>query len=717
MYRDLHEFVGALERSGELITISEPVCAVLEVAEIVDRVSKSPAPSPSSAAAVRNDPQHHTLGGPALLFNNITGAEFPLLINAYGSYRRTEMALGVPRLSEPSLSSGFEAIAARIAELVTPRPPRSWREALSMAGWFAPLLKIGPRRRKGPGACQQVVRTGDEIDLTLLPLIRCWPHDGDPESLGYPPGVNDGIEGLGHPGTRPDEWDAEFRGRYITFAHIHTIHADDAADPRPASHNIGMYRLQLLGKDRLAMHWHMHHDGARHWRSWKKLGKPMPVAIAFGGESVLPYAATAPLPPGVSELLMAGFLNGRGIEMVRAKTVPLWVPANAEIVIEGFVRTDAGEPDWDPTGHEPLGPGAVFEGPFGDHTGFYSLPDRYPIVEVSAVTHRRDAILPATIVGLPPQEDYYLGKATERLFLPLLKVLVPDIEDYDLPMFGAFHNCAFVRIDKAYPMQARRVMHAVWGAGQMAWTKSIFVVSDDVDVHDQRAVLEAAAKFCRPLHDVEVVRGPLDILDHAAPHHGAGSKIGFDCTPKWPGEEAGGDLPPAPRRLPSTGEIAAYTDRVRMIDGVLDAAVPDDAPGWLLIAVDRGPDEPERVGLGRRVLGEVLAMDPGFTPRPPFVVAVGRGVDLAADGLFHWLANMDPGRDVIRHTGAHGDTLAFDATPKTPGDASNGEPVRGWPPVLTMDPEIVERVDARWSAYGIGASAGARNAIDSPHNA
>ncbi|MBZ0172192.1 MAG: UbiD family decarboxylase, partial [Phycisphaerales bacterium] len=334
MYRDLHEFVGALERSGELLTVSESVDAVLEVAEITDRVSKSAAPSAPSAAARKNDPRFSDRGGPALLFNNIEGAAFPLLINAFGSYRRTEMALGCDR-------SGFDSIADRIAGFVKPQPPRSFRDALAKARQFAPLLKIGPKRRRGPGPCQQVVRTGDKIDLTLLPLIRCWPHDGDPASLGYPEGINDAVEGLGHPDKTHDEWDAECRGRYITFAGIHTIHADDAGQPKPSTHNIGMYRLQLLGKDRLAMHWHMHHDGARHWRSWKERGEPMPVAIAFGGESVLPYAATAPLPPGISELLMAGFLHGRGIEMTRARTVPLWVPANAEIVIEGFVRTDA----------------------------------------------------------------------------------------------------------------------------------------------------------------------------------------------------------------------------------------------------------------------------------------------------------------------------------------------------------------------------------------
>ncbi|MFZ4574897.1 MAG: UbiD family decarboxylase, partial [Phycisphaerales bacterium] len=314
-------------------------------------------------------------------------------------------------------------------------------------------------------------------------------------------------------------------------------------------------------KRKAAMHWHMHHDGARHWRSWKKKGEPMPVAIALGGESVLPYAATAPMPPGISELLLAGFLNRGAIPLVDCKTVPLQVPANSEMVIEGFVDTSAGFIGWDPKQirerkpeywanategdrgsfwRRELGEGAVFEGPFGDHTGFYSLPDRYPVLTVTAITHRRRAVYPTTIVGLPPQEDYYLGKATERIFLPLLRTIVPDIIDYDLPMFGAFHNCAFIKIKKEYPLHARRVMHAIWGAGQMSWTKVIVVVDDDVDVHDQEAVLFNMCSNADPGRDLEVVNGPLDILDHAAPRLGAGHKLGIDATRKIAGEEVGG---------------------------------------------------------------------------------------------------------------------------------------------------------------------------------
>ena len=270
--------------------------------------------------------------------------------------------------------------------------------------------------------------------------------DGDPSAVGWD--------------CSPEQaGTARGQGRYITFAGIHTIHARDRGRKKPPSHNIGMYRVQLIDETRVAMHWHLHHDGAAHWRSWKEIGEPMPIAICLGGESVLPYAATSPLPPGISELLMAGFLNGAGIPMVMGQTVPLRV-RNAEIVIEGYVRTDAGQIGWDPDSEEPLGDGAVVEGPFGDHTGWYSMPDRYPIVDVTAMTHRENAIYPTTIVGIPPQEDYYLGKATERVFLPLLKIRtrhrrLPPANVRMLPQLR-------VRLDtQELPTSTRRLMHAI----------------------------------------------------------------------------------------------------------------------------------------------------------------------------------------------------------------------------------------------------------------
>ncbi|MEE8247682.1 MAG: UbiD family decarboxylase, partial [Alphaproteobacteria bacterium] len=674
MFTTLGDFLAKLESVGELHRVSAEVSPVLEIAEIADRQSKSLAPSTSAIARV-TDPGHHDLGGRALLFERVAGCDFPLAINVFGSSRRMEMALGCDE------RGGFEAIARRIASLTRPEPPKSVWAALAKAREFLPLLRIPPRR-VGRGACQQVVKLTrrGEVDLTRLPLLKCWPLDGDPGAVGWPIGAEAAGTFAG-------------AGRYVTFAGMHTIHADDAGAAKPASHNIGMYRAPLLDPTHLAMHWHLHHDGAAHWRSWKRLGKPMPIAISFGGEPVLPYAATAPLPPGMSELLMAGFLHGRGIPMVAARTVPLRVPANSEIVIEGFVSTECGPIDFDPAAGEPLGPGAVLEGPFGDHTGFYSLPDRYPIVEVTAVTHRRDAVFGAIIVGPPPQEDYYLGKATERIFLPLLRVLIPDIEDYHLPLFGCFHNCAFIKIRKVYPLQARRVMHAIWGAGQMAWTKFIVVIDDDVDVHDEEAVLRRVFEHVHFGRDLELVNGPLDILDHAAPRLGAGHKIGIDATRKIPGEEVAG-FPVTP---PASGQDAARVqadlgEHLIGRAGIATLSAPAFGRGRLVfIGVDKsrprqGVEAIEAVW-GRAADGVADC-----------VVAVNASVDTGdwQSVLFHLCANTDPGRDRVQRD----HRLGFDATTKLPGDERNGQPVRPYPPIMEMSEQIKERVIARWAEYG-----------------
>ncbi|MBL8745844.1 MAG: UbiD family decarboxylase [Phycisphaerae bacterium] len=688
MFATTRDFVGALDRAGELRRVGARVSPILEVAEIADRVSKSRCANLPSPAARLADPRFHALGGHALLFENVEGAEFPLLINGWGSYRRMEMALGCPE--------GFESIAGRIADLVKPQPPRSLGEALSKLRQVLPLLRVPPKRLKRAGPCQEVVITGDSVDIRRLPIIRCWPRDGDFASLGYPAEVNDHIPGV-------DSRDENIRGRYITLGGIHTIHARDIDDPKPSSHNIGMYRVQVLGRNTMAMHWHMHHDGAAHWRSWKAKGEPMPVAIALGGESVMPYAATCPLPPGLSELLMAGFLNGGGIPLCRAKSVPLWVPAHAEIVIEGYVSHRAGGIGWGP--HDgALGEGAVFEGPFGDHTGFYSLPDRYPILTVTALTHRRDPIYPTTIVGLPPQEDYYLGKATERIMLPLLKTILPDIEDYDLPMFGAFHNAAFVRVKKHYPLHARRVMHGVWGAGQMSWTKSIVVVDDDVDVHDTAAVLRAVGERCVPARDIETVRGPLDILDHSAPFLGAGSKAGFDATRKSSEAEVhrhvegpAAELCAAGPIEPALGDRArAAEERIRSLPGVLDARVPEALGGWWLFI----RAEHTQAGAGAcliKLLGGLA--DEIALPRWTVVVGPDADVSNLDDALFHWAANHSHGRDA--YLSVCGRRIAFDAMPKLPGDERHGEPVRAWPPLIRMDEATRALVSKRWAEYGL----------------
>jgi 4-hydroxy-3-polyprenylbenzoate decarboxylase len=485
----LRDFLAELDREGELARVKARVSPVLEISAIADRMSKSPAPHGNheldrSPAA--------KLGGKALLFENVEGSDIPVAINTFGSYWRVNRALGTANLS---------ALAERVGQLVKPEIPTTLLDKMKRLPDLMKMASFPPKTVRS-GICQQVVLEADKADLTRLPLIQCWPLDGNLDSgQVFDRAATAAVSERG-------------TGRYITLGGVFT------RNPESGDRNIGMYRVQLFGRRKCAMHWHMHHDGARHFRLWQKRDEKMPLAIVLGGESVLPYAATAPLPPGIEELLFAGFLNGGGIELVQCRTIDMEVPANAEIVIEGFV--DPNE--------------KLMEGPFGDHTGFYSLADWYPSFHVTAITHRKDPVYPTTVVGKPPMEDYYLGKATERIFLPLLRMIVPDILDYSLPISGVFHNSAFIKIRKEYPYQARRVMHAIWGAGQMAFTKFIIVVDEHVNVHDEQDVLFHLFSNCDPQRDSEIVHGPVDILDHASPDMGAGSKIGFDATAKWPSE-------------------------------------------------------------------------------------------------------------------------------------------------------------------------------------
>jgi 4-hydroxy-3-polyprenylbenzoate decarboxylase len=465
---DLQTFVRELEQRKWLKRITVEVDPRLEITEITDRVTKT--------------------GGPALLFENVKGHDWPVLINTFGTKERMCLALGC---------EDFDEIAARVQALIKPELPSTLVQKIRKLPELAQLGSLPPKIVKR-GICQEVVRV-DDADVTRMPAIKCWPQDG---------------------------------GRYITLGAVFT------KDPETGERNIGMYRVQIFEPKLCAMHWHMHHDGARHFRKYKARGERMPLAIALGGPIVMPYAATCPLPPDVSEALFAGFLNGGPVELVPCVTQPrIEVPATSEIVIEGYIDPD-----------EKL----ILEGPFGDHTGFYSLADYYPRFHITAITHRKSPIYPTIIVGKPPQEDYWLGKATERIFLPLLQMSIPDIIDYNLPMFGCFHNCAFVKIRKEYPYQARRVMSAIWGAGQMAFTKIIVVVDEHVDVHNEQDVLFHLCANVDPKRDIMVVDGPLDILDHAAPACGAGSKMGIDATRKLAGE---GPVRPWPDEIVMSPEI------------------------------------------------------------------------------------------------------------------------------------------------------------------
>ena len=410
--------------------------------------------------------------GPALLFENVKGSRFPVAINVLGSERRMCKALGVTRLDE---------LGERIAEMIKPDIPDSFLGKIKMLPMLARLTTVPPKK-VSHGACQEVALTGGQVDLFKLPVIQCWPQDA---------------------------------GRFVTFGQVFT------RNPETGDRNVGMYRLQLRDQNTTAMHWHLHHDGCQHYMTHKRLGTKMPIAVSLGGDPVYPYMATAPLPPATDECLLGGFLRGKPVELVRCKTIDMEVPANADFIIEGYI---------DPT--EPL----VTEGPFGDHTGFYSLADQFPIYHVTAITHRSNPIYPTTIVGKPPMEDCWMGKATERIFLPLIKMFVPEVVDYDLPWFGVFHNFAFIAIKKRWPQQARKVMSAVWSLGQMMFSKIVVIVDEHVNVHNYDEVWFHVGANVHPGRDMVFCEGPTDILDHAAPVCGVGHKMGIDATRKFPEE-------------------------------------------------------------------------------------------------------------------------------------------------------------------------------------
>ena len=456
----LPDFVTAIEQIGELVRIHQPVRTHLEIAEIADRAMKLPG------------------GGPALLFQRPVlpdGREssIPVAINLFGSHRRMRLALGVAAVDE---------IADRISELLNLKVPDGLLGKLSLLPKLAEMAKFPPRTRSGRPPCQAVVLQGDDIDLDTIPFLQTWPQDG---------------------------------GRYITLPLVIT------RDPGSGTRNVGMYRVQVQGKRELAMHWQRHKTGAAHWREMAQRGETMPVVIALGGDPVSVYSGSAPLPPGIDEFLLAGFIRKRPVDLARAVTCDLEVPAEAEIVIEGYI---------DPC--EPL----VMEGPFGDHTGFYSLADEYPRVHVTAVTMKQQPLYAATLVGRPPMEDFYLGNATERIFLPLLKLTVPEIVDYHMPPAGIFHNLVFVSINKQYPGQAYKVMHALWGQGLMSLSKVLIIVDHDVNVQDADEVWWVALNNIDPKRDTEFARGPVDVLDHASAAFTFGSKMGIDATRKWPEE-------------------------------------------------------------------------------------------------------------------------------------------------------------------------------------
>jgi len=603
-YDDLHAFVSRLEAAGELVRITTPVSPHLEITEIADRVSKGP--------AARNK---------ALLFENVEGSSMPVLINAYGSARRMAWALGVDDL---------EDLHHNLAKLIDPRLPKGMR-AMAGRGWdllgALRSIGLGPKRvRQGKARCQQVINAHNP-SLDTLPIPTCWPEDGGP---------------------------------YITLPQVIT------RDPATGQRNVGMYRLQKVDDRTLMMHWQRHKGGADHEREARAMKLPrIPVAVALGGDPAAMWCGSAPLPPGIDEYLLAGWLRGKPVPFVKCITQNLEVPADAEIVIEGYL---------DPNDQRP-------EGPFGDHTGFYTPQDTFPTMHVTCITHARNPIYPTTVVGKPPMEDYWMGKATERLFLPLMQLFMGEIVDVNMPAEGVFHNLVIVSMKPRFPGHPQKIMYGLWGLGLMMLAKGFVIVDEDVNVHDLDTVAEAVLQNVDWRRDATVVDGAVDQLDHSAIRDSYGGKIGVDATrkpdrkpptPHEPLDRAGLDRVPGLRAWNTVkdGVLIAAIDKTHLPPAEAYETLWALAPGYNLVLLDAGNDVHNLSDVAWRALGNVDWR---------------RDILIQNGGIDHFAT--DDGRACI----------GIDATTK---DARDGHP-RGWPVEIEMSDAIKQLVDEKWAQYGI----------------
>ncbi|MFA6127387.1 MAG: menaquinone biosynthesis decarboxylase [Bacteroidales bacterium] len=568
-----------------------------------------------------------TGGGKALLFEN-TGSEFPVLINALGSETRIKIAFG---------GKSPDELAGKMHRMITLMTGND----TSFAGKIKKLPLLGkasrwfPKRRRGRGSLQEIIHL--KPDLGILPVLTCWPFDGGP---------------------------------FITLPLVHTV------DPITGSANLGMYRMQVFGPDSTGMHWHMHKTGARHYREYQKIGVRMPVAVALGGDPVYTYCATAPLPDGIDEYLLAGFIRNKPVSLVKCITQDLWVPEDCDFVLEGYV--DPGE-------------GLEKEGPFGDHTGFYSLEDNFPVFHLTAVTHRRKAVYPATIVGIPPQEDAWLAWATEKLFKPMIKTaLVPELTDFHLPVEGVAHNLVLARIDASYPGQGRKVLHTLWGAGQMMFTKFAVVTAGGPNLEDYPDLARWISGRVDPALHVERASGPLDILDHSSRQAAFGGKLGIDAT---------------------GNEIFQDIDYSKVIDQQLIMSFRSQHPQvvdinlkWLKENISVGLISLRKTyaGVVSEIEDEIRLCEAFRDIRFWFVV--DDWVDLSDPHLVVWLtgSNVDAYSDIRIFSAADGRAsgmMFVDATSKT---LEFDRFVRPWPNLTLMDAETIRMVDLKWPEYRVG---------------
>lgn len=561
----------------------------------------------------------------ALLFEN-TGTDFPLLINSMGSERRMCIALGVDHLDDVA-----KEIEGLFKKLSTPKS--GLLEKLAMLPQLGKFASWMPKVVSGKGACQEVVM--QDPDLSKLPILKCWPKDG---------------------------------GRFITLPAIHT------KDPNNNIRNIGMYRMQVFSKDMTGMHWHKHKVSARHFNEYKKRGERMPVAVAIGGDPIYTYSATAPLPENVDEYMLAGFLRKKRVELVKCITQPeIEVPADADFIIEGYV---------DP--NEEM----IWEGPFGDHTGYYSLPDWYPRFHVTAITHKKNAVYPATIVGIPPQEDAWLGKATERIFLsPIKMTMVPEIKDMNMPVEGVFHNLVITSIEKEYAGQGQKVMNAMWGAGQMMFNKILVLADGPVDINNYKELTQYVFNNLNPMTDVYFSQGPMDVLDHSCSKLGFGGKMCIDGTKKWEEEMT---EPLSPFKLSPEFSKEELKKQLPEIIDINDQLAKDLDVPVLFVAVEKA--KPSHV----KELHDQLCTQKGCAGIK-MILYVEHTVDVKdiADTLWRFCNNVDPRRD---HMYAN-NILGLDGTRKT--KALDGFE-RPWPNIIVADKATIASVDAKWAQLNLG---------------
>ncbi len=565
-------------------------------------------------------------GGKALLFEN-TGTNFPVLINAFGSEKRMCMALGVNSLDEIG-----EKIEEVFKDLSSPK--NNFFEKLKILPTLSNISSWMPKRLSGKGKCQEVIFS--EPDLSKLPVLKCWPEDGGP---------------------------------FFTLPMVIT------KDPNSGIRNVGMYRMQVFDKDLTGMHWHKHKVGARHFNEYKELGKRMPVAVALGGDPAYIYSATAPLPDNLDEFLLAGFLRNKRVDMVRCITQDIEVPADADIIIEGYINPEEE---------------FIWEGPFGDHTGFYSLADWYPKFHVTCITHKKNAVYPATIVGIPPMEDAWIGKATERIFLaPIKLAILPEIIDYDLPFEGVAHNISIVKINKTYPGQAFKVMNALWGAGQMMFNKIMIVVDQDIDIHDYKKLSEHVIKYTRPEHDIHFISGPLDVLDHSSTKFTYGSKLGIDATKKLDEEISDENITQIEKINPDVKLNLLQFDDIKSVNTFNENKI--------VICSIHKKDKEQLSNLIKKlsVLKELNNLK--------FFIFVDEFVDVNDSHMIAWLSsgNIDPKRDarIIKSTKQSVSKIFIDATRKS---LLKDNFKRDWPNVVISDKNTIEKIDENWEELGLG---------------